>query len=158
VIEFLLAGSRHELHFIDTGSNLLVDFADQLKATGKIAAVVREDPSLGSRSVSPANWKKFLAAAKRIAQHGYRALAKTNVVKTWREGEDPDGTPIEVCEIRKGQVRVMFFEDQHTKVKRRSRLILTHGFIKKTDETPKEEVNHFKNLRADYYTWLLGDE
>jgi phage-related protein len=33
----------------------------------------------------------------------------------------------------------------------------THGFIKKTDETPKEEVNHFKNLRADYYTWLLGD-
>jgi hypothetical protein len=111
-----------------------------------MAAEVRDDPSLGDRPVSPPEWKKLLAACKRIVQHGYQQLAKTNVVKTW---VDYDGT--EVAEIRKGGTRVFFFEEEPVPDEGPSRLILTHGYRKQTDETPDREIEHFLYLRDQYY-------
>ena len=103
MVDCLLKGSRHEIHYIREGTRTFQDWVDDQRATGPKAAEVRDDPSLGDRSVSPPEWKKLLAACKRIAQHGYQQLAKTNVVKTW---VDYDGT--DVAEIRKGGIRVYF--------------------------------------------------
>jgi phage-related protein len=146
VVDCLLKGSRHEIHYIREGTRTFQDWVDDQRATGPMAAEVRDDPSLSDRSVSPPEWKKLLAACKRIAQHGYQQLAKTNVVKTWTE---EDGT--DVAEIRKGGIRVFFFEDESPPDNGPSRLILTHGYRKQTDETPSREIEHFLSLQDQYY-------
>ncbi|WP_208425212.1 type II toxin-antitoxin system RelE/ParE family toxin [Salinibacter sp.] len=146
MVDCLLKGSRHEIHYIREGTRTFQDWVDDQRATGPKAAEVRDDPSLGDRSVSPPEWKKLLAACKRIAQHGYQQLAKTKVVKTW---VDYDGT--EVAEIRKGDIRVFFFEEEPVPDEGPSRLILTHGYRKQTDETPDQEIEHFLYLRDQYY-------
>lgn len=146
MVDCLLKGSRHEIHYIREGTRTFQDWVDDQRATGPMAAEVRDDPSISDRSVSPPEWKKLLAACKRIAQHGYQQLAKTNVVKTW---VDYDGT--EVAEIRKGDIRVFFFEEEPVPDEGPSRLILTHGYRKQTDETPDREIEHFIHLREQYY-------
>ncbi|WP_263810297.1 MULTISPECIES: type II toxin-antitoxin system RelE/ParE family toxin [Salinibacter] len=146
MVDCLLKGSRHEIHYIREGTRTFQDWVDDQRATGPMAAEVRDDPSISDRSVSPPEWKKLLAACKRIAQHGYQQLAKTNVVKTW---VDYDGT--EVAEIRKGGIRVFFFEEEPVPDEGPSRLILTHGYRKQTDETPDREIEHFIHLREQYY-------
>jgi len=148
VVDCLLAGSRHEIYYVRDGTRTFQDWVDDLRATGLYAASVRDDPSLKDRSVSPAEWKKLLAACKRIAQYGYQQLAKTNVVKTWTED---DGT--EVAEIRKGSVRVFFFEDEPIPDDDPTRLILTHGYRKQSNETPTGEIGHFIELQGQYYQW-----
>lgn len=146
VIDFLLGGSHHEICYVCEGTRTFQDWADDLRATGPQAAEVREDPSLNDRPVSPTEWKKLLAACKSIAQNGYRQLAKTKAVKTWT---DYDGT--EVAEIRKGSIRVFFFEDKPLPDEGPSRLILTHGYRKQSDETPDREIAHFLHLREQFY-------
>lgn len=52
---------------------------------------------------------------------------------------------------RKGQLRVLFFEDKPDEAP--DRLILTHGFLKKTDETPTNEIRRYRRLRRRYFNW-----
>lgn len=156
MIEFLIGGPKHEIYFITTGSNILADYADSIKAAGKLAATIRGKKRIRSHPDRPKDWKKFVSVLARIVQHGYRRMAKTNAVKMWVEA-GPGGEDIEVAEIRKGQLRV-FFEETCSAPGPPSRLILTHGYTKKTNSTPDDETTHFINLRADYYTWLLSDE
>lgn len=157
MIEFLLGGSKHTIYFITTGSNILADYADDLKAAGEFAATIRGKKRLQSRPDRPKDWKKFVAVLKKTVQHGYKMMAKTNAVKTWMEA-GPNGEDIEVAEIRKGQLRVFFFEDTCSAPGPPSRLILTHGYTKKTNSTPDGQTDCFINLRASYYTWLLSEE
>ncbi len=44
-----------------------------------------------------------------------------------------------------------FFEDEPEPDNGPSRLILTHGYRKQTDETPDQEIDHFLYLRDQYY-------
>ena len=37
-----------------------------------------------------------------------------------------------------------------------SRIILTHGFIKKTQKTPREEIQMAENFKKDYFQRITG--
>ena len=140
------AWTHNEICYICEGTRTFRHFVEDLRAKGSLAADVRGDESLEGHPVSPKTWKNLVQTIEKVAQHGYRMLARTNMVKTWRED---DGTP--VAEIRKGQVRVFFFEDEPEDGDRR--LILTHGYLKKTDHTPDREIAHYKHLRDRYFEW-----
>lgn len=137
----------HDVCYINQGSRTFPDFVDKLKAAGAAAASIRGDESLADRPVSPKEWKRLIQTIEKVAEHGYRKLEGTNMVKTWIED---DGTP--VCEIRKGQSRVFFFEDEPDD-ENSNGLILTHGYLKKTNETPDREIDRYKSLREDYFEW-----
>lgn len=148
MVELVLARSKHQISFISEGANTFRDFLDKVKAQGPMAASVRGEPRLRQRRPAPKEWKKMIAALDRVAEHGFRVLEKTTVVKTWRAD---DGT--EVCEIRKGNVRVLFFEEEPPLDKGATHLIITHAFFKKSNETPRLEVNRFLRMRQRYYSW-----
>lgn len=143
---FRKPGWAHEIWYICDGTGTFQDFVNELQATGLLASKVRGDQALADRPVSPKEWRQLIQTIEKIGQHGYRKLARTNVVKTWTED---DGTP--VAEIRKGQLRVLFFEDKPDEDP--DRLILTHGFLKKTDETPRNEIRRYRRLRRRYFNW-----
>lgn len=128
------------------GGNAFDQWAKKLQATGETAAKVREDPSLADRPLAPPEWKKLLAAFDRIAKHGYQKLEKTKLVKTWTLD---DGT--EVAEVRKGGVRVFFFEEEPVPNQGPTRLVLTHGYRKQSGDTPDREIRRFLNLQDLYY-------
>ena len=56
-----------------------------------------------------------------------------------------------IFELRFGlgnnEYRVLYFYDKNIK----STIILTHGFIKKSKKTPKNELNRAKKIRNQYY-------
>jgi phage-related protein len=149
VIEFVLAGTQHEIYYIYEGGHFTFrDFLNKVKAQGPVAGSIRGEARLQGKKPSPKEWKKLIAALDRIAQHGFRMLEKTNLIKTWTED---DGT--EVCEIRKGNVRVLFFEDEPQPADGPTRLVITHAFFKKSDETPRREIERFLRMRKQYYAW-----
>lgn len=149
MVELVLARSSHRISYIYEGAHVTFrDFLDKVKAQGPTAAAIRGEPRLRQRKPAPKEWKKLIAALDRVAKHGFRVLEKTTVVKTWRAN---DGT--EVCEIRKGNVRVLFFEDEPPPDEGPTHLIITHAFFKKSDETPQPEIERFLRMRAQYYRW-----
>ncbi len=136
----------HEVWYIRNGSRTFQDFVDELEATGVFAAKIRDDEALADRPLSPEEWRHLIQTIKKVAEHGFRKMITTDMVDRWKEDDD---TPVN--EIRKGQVRILFFPDKPEGDNQE--IILTHGFLKKGDETPDEEIKHYKNLREDYFEW-----
>jgi phage-related protein len=80
-----------------------------------------------------ANKKKVLALLKRSADNG----PPKNTEK-FKHLED------KICEFKSYQVRLLcFFEKDKV-------ILLTHGFIKKKDKAPKEEIERAKSLMVSY--------
>lgn len=57
-----------------------------------------------------------------------------------------DASDLWECRIQYGSniYRIFFFFDKAT-------VILTHGFIKKTNKTPSHEIKRAENIRKDYF-------
>lgn len=152
MVELVLTRSRHRISYVRDGAHVTFrDFLDKVKAQGPLAAAIRGEPRLKEKKPAPKEWKKLIAALDRIAQHGFRKLEKTKLVKTWAE----DGGTT-VCEIRKGNVRVLFFEDEPHPNDGPTHLVITHAFFKKSDETPRSEIERFLRMREQYYTWKFN--
>jgi hypothetical protein len=150
MVGYLLEGSRHSIYYIREGTYTFRDWAGDIGATGPTAAEVLDDHSLKDRSPSPPEWEKVLAALEKIADEGYEKLAKINMVNTWA-GDDGK----EVAEVKKGGVRIPFFEDETSLDEELTRLILTHGFQK---ENAAGQFDKFRTLRMKYYKWELRTE
>jgi hypothetical protein len=150
MVGYLLEGSQHSIYYIREGTDTFRDWAGDIGATGPTAAEVLDDPSLEDRSPSPPEWEKVLAALEKIADEGYEKLAKINMVNTW-PGDDGK----EVAEVKKGGVRIPFFEDETSLDQEVTRLILTHGFQRENEEG---QFDHFRALRMEYYEWELRTE
>ena len=85
--------------------------------------------------LSPASEMKVTARIEMLAQRGpTRDREKFRSIK----GES------NLFEIKVGQVRIMAFYAG------KGIAVLTHGFIKKGDATPKQQIERALNLRAEY--------
>ena len=151
MIEFVLAGTRHEIYYIYEGGHFTFRaLAEDLKARGPAADTLQGKKRRQRKKPSPKDWKRLIATVDKTANSGYRLIARTNAIKTWTEDE---GT--EVYEFRKGNIRVFFFEDETVPDGGKSRLVITHAYYKQTDETPSKEIERFLRLRQAYYEWKL---
>ncbi len=52
---------------------------------------------------------------------------------------------VDICEFKSFQVRLLCFRDKDRLI------ILTHGFIKKGDSTPKSEIERAVNIQKQYF-------
>ena len=145
MIELILSGKHHAIYYIARGGHTTFrKFADELRARGPVAGKVR-GKKYDHKRPTPKSWKGLMGVLEKAAQHGYKILSNTNMVKTWAAD---DGT--QVAEFRKRDLRVLFFEDETIK-QRPTRLIVTNCFKKKSDETPPQEIDRFLRLRTQYY-------
>jgi len=83
--------------------------------------------------------KKVLATIKRIEVHGIRESAKMKWIKKLDGG---------ICEIRSqlgsNIQRCLYFH------KVDNVYVITHGFTKKTDKTPRKEIRHAIKLMKEF--------
>ena len=90
-------------------------------------------------SLPPKDRAKLLAIISKTEQHGLEVAKKMKWVKKLRDG---------ISELRSKQgsdiQRVLYFREVGTKY------VITHGFTKKTDKTPDQEIEHAKNLMKQY--------
>lgn len=156
MIKFLLGGRTYDVYYIYEGRGILKNLADKLKALGPTAAVIREKPSVKGKSVHPKDWKKFVSKTTSLTTTRARTFCQTAAGKSWSVDDDVLDQKVTISEIKAGQIRVFFFEDEHGDHDP-TRIILTHGYLKKSDDTPDAEVDRFLKLRRQYYTWILGD-
>ena len=84
-------------------------------------------------------YKKALALIEKTADHGpphntekYRKLH--GVIELW--------------ELKAYQVRIMLFYDET------NNMVLTHGFLKKRDKTPKNQIDRGLRIREEYFAEL----
>lgn len=78
--------------------------------------------------------KKVFVLLRRVADHGLpHNEEKYHKLKG-----------VDICEFKSFQVRLLFFRDG-------ARIILTHGFIKKGDSTPKSEIERAVNIQKQYF-------
>ncbi len=158
MIDVLLKGSRHEIWYITEGGHTTFkDLLDEVKATGALAAKLREEPRVSNKKLHPKAWKKLLGAMQRTVRHGKDQVSKTNAIKRWSEpcydAYQKADSQVALHEFRPDFIRVLFFEEEPVPVAGPSRLIITHAFKKKRDDTPDEEKTRFVRLRNAYYTW-----
>lgn len=148
MIELILSGQHHAIYYIARGGHTTFrNFADELRARGPVAGKVR-GKKYDRKKRTPKSWKGLMGVLEKAANHGYSVLLNTNMVKTWATDDGP-----QVAEFRKRDLRVLFFEDETGK-QRPTRLIVTNCFKKKRDETPRQEIDRFLRLRAEYYEWI----
>jgi len=77
--------------------------------------------------------KKLVALLRRTADNGLpRNKEKFKHLKD------------KICEFKSYQVRILCFLDENKLI------ILTHGFIKKQDKTPRSEIERAQKLMEDY--------
>jgi len=55
---------------------------------------------------------------------------------------------IELWELKAGQVRIMLFYDET------GNMVLTHGFLKKGDKTPKNQIDRGLRMKQEYFVQL----
>ena len=90
-------------------------------------------------SLPPKDRAKLLAIISKTEEHGLDVAKKMKWVKKLRDG---------INELRSKQgsdiQRVLYFQEVGTKY------VITHGFTKKTDQIPEQEIEHAKNLMKGY--------
>lgn len=82
---------------------------------------------------------KLLAIISKTEENGLEVAKKMKWVKKLRDG---------ISELRSKQgsniQRALYFQEVGNKY------VITHGFTKKTDKTPEQEIEHAKNLMNRY--------
>jgi phage-related protein len=91
------------------------------------------------RSLPPKDSAKLVSVVVSVETHGIQTAIQQKWVKKLRDG---------ICEIRSKQgsdiQRVLYFHEVDNEY------IITHGFTKKTQQTPDSEINKAKRMMSDY--------
>lgn len=88
--------------------------------------------------------QELLAVIERTEEHGLLIAIKQKWVKKL------DKDMYELRSSRKGNIqRAIYFQ------KVGNQYLITHGFTKKTQKTPKREIEHAKDIRENYKKGLL---
>jgi phage-related protein len=103
-----------------------------------------QPPRSASRSVPPTTPDPTITPLKRVPAIFYRTKAGNEPVRDWLKSMDREdrrriGEDVKVVEVRSDLpnnriARVLFYID------RRQRMVLLHGFIKKSRATPAEDL------------------
>ena len=92
--------------------------------------------------LSPADRRKLDRAVRRLADWG--------LPRNTQKGRALKGCD-NLYEIKEHGLRVVWFETRELTVNNRRIVVLTHGFKKKSRQTPAREIDRAQRLQAEYF-------
>lgn len=130
----------HDIVYVTSGLGSGVSFekfVEKIRAKGRIASrILGRDTGSDDR---PSEWKKLLAIMDRAVERGLDELKRNDVkCKVFSDN---------IGEFKVRPWRVMFFID----ITREDKIVITHCFKKKRDDTPPTEIERVRTQRERYY-------